>query len=153
MLDLPAGSVQTHASRAHVPCCRLSTPPALPHTPPLLLPLPSYMAWAGGAGIQSPKLTQAYFEGGLRGAQALDAIAPDEVRSRRRALGSRWAATLRSLDWPAGSSGRTAVASPEASPNLATPLLQVVVTVPRAAALVVAPNERCPCPDFVDAGG
>ena len=30
------------------------------------------------AGILSPKLTQAYF-GQLRGAQALDAIAPDEV--------------------------------------------------------------------------
>ncbi|KAL4457348.1 hypothetical protein ABPG75_012213 [Micractinium tetrahymenae] len=27
---------------------------------------------------------------------------------------------------------------------------EVFVTVPRAAALVVAPNERCPCPDFVD---
>lgn len=39
-----------------------------------------YMAWASGAGIESPKLTQAYFEGGLRGAKALQAIAPDEVR-------------------------------------------------------------------------
>jgi hypothetical protein len=29
---------------------------------------------------------------------------------------------------------------------------EVFVTVPRAAALVVAPNERCPCPEFVDAG-
>ncbi|KAL4858313.1 Histone-lysine N-methyltransferase setd3 [Chlorella vulgaris] len=28
---------------------------------------------------------------------------------------------------------------------------EVFVTVPRAAALVVAPNERCPCPEFVDA--
>ena len=57
-------------------------------------------------GILSPKLTQAYF-GDLRGAQALDSIAPDEM----------------------------------------------LVTVPKAAALVVAPSERCPCPDFVDAGG
>lgn len=30
---------------------------------------------------------------------------------------------------------------------------EVFVTVPRAAALVVAPNERCPCPEFVDPGG
>ncbi|EFN55457.1 hypothetical protein CHLNCDRAFT_52262 [Chlorella variabilis] len=29
---------------------------------------------------------------------------------------------------------------------------EVFVTVPRGAALVVAPNERCPCPDFVDPG-
>ncbi|PRW57714.1 SET domain-containing [Chlorella sorokiniana] len=63
-----------------------------------------YIKWAGEAGIISPKMQQAYF-GELRGAKALDAIAPDEI----------------------------------------------FVTVPRAAAVVVAPNERCPCPDFVDA--
>ncbi|KAI7838732.1 hypothetical protein COHA_007528 [Chlorella ohadii] len=62
-----------------------------------------YIKWAGEAGIVSPKVTQAYF-GELRGAKALDAIAPDEI----------------------------------------------FVTVPRGAAVVVAPNERCPCPDFVD---
>ncbi len=62
--------------------------------------------WHPSAGIVSPKVTQAYF-GELRGAAAVEDIAPDEV----------------------------------------------FVTVPRAAALVVAPNERCPCPDFVDPGG
>ncbi|KAL4418760.1 hypothetical protein ABPG77_005771 [Micractinium sp. CCAP 211/92] len=64
-----------------------------------------YLAWAQQSGIVSPKVTQAYF-GELRGAAAVEDIAPDEV----------------------------------------------FVTVPRAAALVVAPNERCPCPDFVDPG-
>lgn len=44
-----------------------------------------YLQWASEAGIESPKLTQAYF-GELRGAKATAAIAPDEARS----LGCVW---------------------------------------------------------------
>lgn len=69
------------------------------HAPTTLLLLPLL------SPLLLPLLPQAYF-GELRGGQALDSIAPDEV----------------------------------------------FVTVPRSAALVVAPNERCPCPEFVDAG-
>jgi hypothetical protein len=88
------------------PTCRGHA--GLPTLPTVAAPScrPPSHATLAAAGILSPKLTQAYF-GELRGAQALDSIAPDEM----------------------------------------------LVTVPKAAALVVAPSERCPCPDFVDAGG
>jgi hypothetical protein len=78
---------------------------ASPAPPPPAAPAASddYLAWAAGAGIASPKVTQAYF-GDLRGAKALQPVAAGEA----------------------------------------------LITVPRAAALVVEPRgSRCPCPDFV----
>lgn len=107
------------------------------------------------AGIVSPKVTQAYF-GELRGAKALDALAPDEVgwagcvtHMLESELG-----TACSCGAPAAVLHASSLAPPAAppteSPRIACP--QIFVTVPRAAAIVVAPNERCPCPDFVDPG-